>query len=74
MVSGPEMSRKINEFELSQELIGNLAKQEEQEDSRHHEQMKGVQNTFRNQVNVVCSTMEEMGNPFEDQTGDLFFC
>ena len=74
MVSGPEMSRIINDFELSQELVRNIAKREEQEDFRHHEQMKGVQNTFRNQVNAVCSTIniEEMGNPFADQTGDLF--
>ena len=34
--------------------------------------MKGVQNTFQNQVNAVCSTIEEMGKPFADQTGDLF--
>ena len=34
--------------------------------------MKGVQNTFRNQVNVVCSTIEEMCKPFTDHTGDLF--
>ena len=66
------MSRMINDFELSQELVRNIAKQEEQEDLRHHEQMKGVQNTFRNQVNAVCSTIEEMSNPFADQTGDLF--
>ena len=72
MVSGPEMSRIIDDFELSQELVTNIAKQEEQEDLRHHEQMKGVQNTFQNQVNAVCSTIEEMGNPFADQTGDLF--
>ena len=72
MVSGPEMSGIINAFELSQELVTNTAKQEEQEDLRHQEQMKGVQNTFRNQVNAVCSTIEEMGNPFAGQTGDLF--
>ena len=72
MVSRPEMSRIINDFELSQGLVRNIAKQEEQEDLRHHEQMKGVQNTFRNQVNAVCSTIEEVGNPFTDQTGDLF--
>ena len=34
--------------------------------------MKEVQNTFRNQLNAVCSTIEEMGNSFADQTGDLF--
>ena len=72
MVSGPEMSRIINDFELSQELVRNIAIQGEQEDLCHHEQMIGVQNTFRNQVNAVCSTIEEMGNPFADQTGDLF--
>ena len=72
MVSGPETSRIIKDFELSQELVRNIAKQGEQEDLRHHEQMKGVQNTFRKQVNAVCCTIEEMGNPFADQTGDLF--
>lgn len=52
----------------------NISKQEEQEqqeDLRHHEQIKGVQNTFWNQVNAVCSTIEEIGNPFADQTRDL---
>jgi len=72
MVSGPEMSRIIDDFELSQELVTNIVKQEEQEDLRHHEQMKGVQNTFQNQVNAACSTTEEMGNPFADPPGDLF--
>ena len=46
MVSGPEMSRIINNFELSQELVRNIAGQEEQEDVCHLEQIKGVQNTF----------------------------
>ena len=72
MVSEPEIPRIIKEVELSQELVRNIARQEEQEDVRHHEQIKGVQNTFWNQVNAVCGTIEEMGNPFEDQTGDLF--
>ena len=72
MVSGPEISRIINHFELSQELVRNIAKQAEYEDLRHYEQMKGVQNTFRNQVNAVCSIIEEMGNPFADQTGEMF--
>ena len=55
----------------SKELVRNIAKQEEQDNLRHHEQVKGVQNTFQNQVNAVCSAIEEMGNPFADQTGDL---
>ena len=32
MVSGPEMSRVIKDFELSQELVRNIGKQEEQEE------------------------------------------
>jgi len=72
MVSGPEISRIITDFELSQELVRNTAKQEEQEDLSHHKQIEGVQDTFWKQVNAVCSTIEEMGNPFADQTGDLF--
>ena len=51
MVSGPDISRIITDFELSQELVRNTAKQEEQEDLRHHEQIKGVQNTFWKQMN-----------------------
>jgi len=68
------MSRVIKDFESPQELVMNISKQEEQEqqeDLRHHEQIKGVQNTFWNQVNAVCSTIEEIGNPFADQTRDL---
>jgi len=46
MVSGPEMPRISNDFELSQELVTNIAKQEEQEDLRYHEQMKGSPEHF----------------------------
>ena len=58
MVSGPEISRIINDFELSQELVRNIVKQEEQkeqEDLRYHEQIKEVQIIFWNQVNEVCT-------------------
>ena len=66
MVSGPEISRIINDFELSQELVRNIVKQEEQkeqEDLRYLEQIKEVQNTFWNQVNDVCSIIKETGSP-----------
>ena len=63
MVSRPGMSRIINDFELCEELVRNIAKQKEQAYLRHHEPLKGVENTYRNQVNVVCSTIEEMGKP-----------
>ena len=46
MVSGPEISRIITDFELSQKIVRNTTKQEEQEHLLHHEQIEGVQNTF----------------------------
>ena len=37
----------------------------------HHEQMSSVQVTFQNQVKSQCSVIEEMGNPFLEQSKDL---
>ena len=66
-------TRNVKNNQRSQVVPGiDIAKQEEQEDLCHREQMKGVQNTCQNQVDAVCSTIEETGNPFADQTGDLF--
>ena len=74
MVSGPEISRIINDFELSQELVRNIVKQEEQieqEDLRYYEQIKEVQNTFWNQVNNVVASLKKRETPLADRTGDL---
>ena len=72
IVSGPEISRIITDFELSQKIVRNTTKQEEQEHLLHHKQIEGVQNTFWKQVNAVCSTTQEMRKPFTDHTGDMF--
>ena len=76
MVSGPEISREISNFQLCQELVKNTSQHEEpgthQGELRHHENMRGVQNTFQNQVKAVCNTIKEMDNPFTDQTRDKF--
>lgn len=69
MVSGPEMARIINDFESCQEMVKHS--QSQGPDVRHHEQRKGVQSTFRKQVKAMCSTMEEMGNPFIERSEDL---
>lgn len=69
MVSGPEISRVIHDFESSQELL--KQKQSKGPDLLHHEQMRGVQATFQKQLNALCSTIEEMGNPFLEQSEDL---
>ena len=69
MVAGPEMAIVIGEFEESAEWI--KKKQSKGPDVKHHEQVKSVQATFAKHVKSLCETMEEMGNPFEEETEDL---
>ncbi|VDI46156.1 Hypothetical predicted protein, partial [Mytilus galloprovincialis] len=69
MVSGPEIARVINEFESAQERI--KKDQSKGPDLRHHEQVKSRQDTFARQVKAFCSVLEEMGNPFMEQSDDL---
>ena len=69
MVAGPEMARVIGEFEGSVESI--KQKQSKGPDVKHHEQVRSVQETFAKEVKSLCHTIEEMGSPFDEQTGDL---
>lgn len=69
MVCGPEVSRLINEFKSSEELT--KKRQSDGPDLRHHEQMSGAQATFQKQVKALCTTIEEMGNPFLEESEDL---
>ena len=69
MVAGPEISRIINEFKFSEEWM--KKRHGEGPNVRHHEQMSSVQVTFQNQVKSLCSVIEEMGNPFLEQSEDL---
>ena len=70
MVCGPEIARLVNEFRTSEEL---MKKQQSTDgpDQRHHEQMVGIQTTFQKQVRSLCNTIEEMGNPFLEDSQDL---
>ena len=69
MVAGPEISRIIDEFKLSEELM--KKRHGEGPNARHHEQMSSVQVTFQNQVKSLCSVFEEMINPYLEQSEDL---
>ena len=66
MVSGPEMARLVEEFQAS------IEKPETKSDVRHHEQTKSTQMTFFNQVKALCNVIEDMGNPFIDDSNYLF--
>ena len=64
MVSGPETARLIGEFEAATETrrTHNL---------RHHEESKHVQLAFARDVKSLANTIEEMINPFTENSSDL---
>ena len=65
MVSGPEMARLVGEFEASSE-------KRKETDTRHHEQTKHAQKAFAQDVKALTSAIEDMGNPFcEESSVDL---
>ena len=65
MVAGPELARMAQELE---EFIPFVTK----EDTRHHEQVPRVQVLFKKDVGPLVSSFEEVGNPFEEESKDLF--
>ena len=67
MVSGPEIARVINQFQVSQEM----SKHEKEPDFYYHEEVKGVQDAFVKEVKSLCATIEEMGNLFMESSEDL---
>lgn len=40
-------------------------------DVRHHEEAKHEQKAFKRDVNSLAITLEEMGNPFTENSSDL---
>ena len=65
MVAGPEIARMIDEFE-------NLALDwNKREETRHHDQTVSVQASFAQYVSSLVRVIEELGNPFEEESQDL---
>ena len=63
MVSVPEVSRMVEEFESSVKTIKN--------DNKHHEQTPAAQSKFLEDVQNLISAFEESGDPFLDKSKDL---
>ena len=61
MVAGPEIARMVSEFEAKPEAGEHL----------HHEQRRRVQETFLNEVKCLVAVIENMGNPFLENSEDL---
>ena len=65
MIAGPEVVRIIQEFEETS------AKEVSEEKRRHHEQTPCIQTVFKKDVLSLVSAIEEMGNPFQEDSTDL---
>ncbi len=52
-------------------LQGLRVQAENQSHQRHLDAQQGVQTTYRKQVKPLCDTLEDMGNPFMEDSSDL---
>ena len=64
MVAGPEIARAVREFERTYD-VGKPG------DTRHHEQVPSVQKAFAKDVKSLINVIEQMGNPFCEDSADL---
>ena len=71
MISGPEIARLVNEFKCNVE--NSKVNELKVKEKRYHElyEIRSVQNTFKKQVDDLCNTMEQFGNPFKENSVDL---
>lgn len=65
MVSGPEISQLINQYELASQP------KKVNEDIRHHEQTRQSQKSFTDKVKKLFRAMKDLGNPFQEESKDL---
>ena len=65
MIAGPEVARAIEEFRDGHQHWGR------REDTRHHDQTPRVQTSFAKDVRALVRIIEELGNPFEEESMDL---
>ncbi|KAG1679198.1 putative RNA polymerase II subunit B1 CTD phosphatase RPAP2 [Nymphon striatum] len=64
MIAGLKVARVIEEFQHGNQHFG-------REDIRHHDQTTSVQASFTIDVRSLVKVMEELGNPFEEDSPDL---
>ncbi|KAG1665347.1 AP-4 complex subunit mu-1 [Nymphon striatum] len=64
MVGGPEIARLIQEFEQTMHT--------KPKNSHHHEQTSSHQSRFKTHVQAMVNTINDLGNPFCDESKELF--
>lgn len=65
MVAGPEVSRLVAGYEAMSGM------KDATYSSRHHEQTLSAQKSFFEKVKSLSAVMQEMGNPFQEESADL---
>ena len=65
MIAGPEVSRVLAGYEAMSGMKDATCS------SRHHEQTLSAQKSFFEKVKSLSAVMQEMGNPFQEKSGDL---
>ena len=64
MIAGPKIARLVEDFEEGYD-------EDSSNSGGHHEQTKSVQDQFVKDVRALVAAIEEMGNPFMEESGDL---
>ena len=67
MISGPEVARLIAEFEASSDTEERM----KPGSTKHHEEAISTQLSFTKDVKSLISVIDDMGNSFTDESGDL---
>ena len=66
MVAGPEVSHLVSLYETE------VQTKEAQEQTVHHEQTPQAQKTFVERVKKLSNCLQDLGNPFEEESRDLY--
>ena len=65
MLAGPEVNRLVSNY------VTVSGKKEVCTSRKHREETGSAQRTFLDKVTRLCAAIEEMGNPFEEESADL---
>lgn len=65
LVAGPEVSRLVAGYEAMSGI------KDENNDKRHHEQTLSVKISFFDRVKALSEVLQEIGNPFQEESADL---
>ena len=66
MVSGPDIARVVNEFEYEMKVASNSDVKTD-----HHEENRSFQMTFFKDVKSLVASMEDLGNPYMEDSKEL---